>query len=277
MKIYCICVVKNEADIIKQTLSAAAAWADRIFVYDNGSTDDTVEIVRRLAATTPVVQLYKVEDRTYSRALRREPFLDFRHQCEAADWWCILDSDEIYPYSPRTFLHSVPLVYQIVWSISIQYFLTDEDLRRYQKNPSLFADDVPVEKKVRYYTANWSEARFFRYDSKLLWPEGYAFPFAGAVYPKRLPVKHYQHRSPAQLERRIAVRKAVREAGIDAFSHERSTVSWRSAVKPTAQLHFDRGDGQFVIDEALLPRLPLTARLPPRLVNSLRYWKGRMR
>lgn len=277
MKLYCICIVKNEADIVEQTLRSAATWADRVLVYDNGSTDGTVDIVRRVVADVPGVLLYKVDDCTFSRALRREPFFDYRHECDAGDWWCILDSDEIYPSSPRDFLHGVPPAYQIIWSVSIQYYLTYEDLQRYQSDSALYADDRPVEQKVRYYLANWSEARFFRYDPKLLWPEGCDFPFAGAVYPKRLPVKHYQHRSPAQLERRIAVRKAVRDAGVDAFSHERATVSWRSALKPAAQLHYDRGDGQFVIDEALLPRLPLTARLPPRLVNRLRYWKGRLR
>jgi len=35
MKIYAICLVKNEADIIAQTLMAAKSWADAVFVYDN--------------------------------------------------------------------------------------------------------------------------------------------------------------------------------------------------------------------------------------------------
>lgn len=39
MNIYAIMVVKNEIDIVESVLHAAEAWANKIFILDNGSTD----------------------------------------------------------------------------------------------------------------------------------------------------------------------------------------------------------------------------------------------
>ena len=50
MKIYAISLIKNEADIIEKNLIEASKWCDKIFVYDNGSTDGTWEIVKSLSS-----------------------------------------------------------------------------------------------------------------------------------------------------------------------------------------------------------------------------------
>lgn len=273
MKIFCICIVKNEEDIIEQTLRAAAFWADSIFVYDNGSTDDTWEKVKQLNKTKKNVMPYKTYAKPFSNSMRREPFVDFRYMCENCDWWCILDSDEIYAENPRDFLRRVPCYYQVVWSISVQFKITDEDMRQFEQKPSCYADDVPVTDKLRYYKTDWSEARFFRYDHRLIWPKRRAFPLAGAVYPKRILMKHYKHRSPIQIQRRLAVRKAANKSGVLSFRRERDDGNWRSYVTSAEEMDFDCHDGQFVVRDELMPRLPLTARLPPRLVNFCRSWK----
>jgi glycosyltransferase involved in cell wall biosynthesis len=257
MKIFCICLVKNEMDIIEQTLVAATAWSDAIFVYDNGSTDGTWEKVVNLA-----------------KSLRRNVFIDKKNEARDGDWWCFLDSDEIYIDDPRQFLAEVPQYYQAVWNASLQFFMTDEDLKRYEEDPMQFAECKPIEEKARYYLSDWSEARFFKYDRKLAWSEGEKFPYAGAIYPKRIRLKHYKYRSPQQLERRTAARRATIQSGTVSFLHERRIVDWRSHVRQAAKLDFDAHDGRFVVREELMPKLPITARLPPRLVNLLRGLKG---
>ncbi|TAM23419.1 MAG: glycosyltransferase family 2 protein, partial [Nevskiaceae bacterium] len=43
-----VCLIcKNEADRIEPCLQSVAGWADELIVFDSGSTDGTVEIVRR--------------------------------------------------------------------------------------------------------------------------------------------------------------------------------------------------------------------------------------
>lgn len=49
MKIHCVCVVKDEVDVIEQTLKAASQWSDFIYVLDNGSCDHTWEKVLNIS------------------------------------------------------------------------------------------------------------------------------------------------------------------------------------------------------------------------------------
>jgi glycosyltransferase involved in cell wall biosynthesis len=47
MKIRSICLVKDEADIVKDVITDARQWSDYNYIYDNGSTDGTTEILIR--------------------------------------------------------------------------------------------------------------------------------------------------------------------------------------------------------------------------------------
>lgn len=275
MKIFGMSLVKDEADVIAESMAAASEWIDRIIVFDNGSTDGTWEIVTAAARENPKIIPFKQDPKTFQPWLRREIFMAHRHLAEDGDWWCILDADEFYPPDARAFLEAIPAAYQIVWGAMIQYRLTDVDVARYDADPSLYAAETPLRERVRHYINSWSEARFFRHDGSLRWLEGTAFPNAGAVYPRRIPIRHYQHRSPAQLQRRIDVRQAAIRSGATTFRHERDRDSdWRQRVHKAAEMDYDRLDGTLVIREDLMPPLPVTARLPPRLVNAFRDFKS---
>jgi glycosyltransferase involved in cell wall biosynthesis len=63
MKIHALSVVKNEVDIIEDTLRAAVSWADSIYVLDNGSHDGTWEAVQKLGRELPAVVPYKQDPR----------------------------------------------------------------------------------------------------------------------------------------------------------------------------------------------------------------------
>ena len=47
MKIFGLMVLKNEGDIVGQTLEAALAWCDRIAILDNDSDDGSLDYLRR--------------------------------------------------------------------------------------------------------------------------------------------------------------------------------------------------------------------------------------
>lgn len=302
MKIHSICIVKNEGDVIEQNLIAALQWSDFIYVFDNGSTDGTWEKVLAMAQQFQQIVCYKQEACWFHYGLRCEVFNHYRSRSQDNDWWCRLDADEFYIDNPRTFLSQVPHQYQWVWGTSLEYYFTDRDLERYEENPDLYGDDVPVEKKLRYYLNDWSEARFFRYDSRLIWDLHRPWPYLGAAYPERIRLKHFQYRSPQQIQSRLNTRLKIANAG-GSFRHEARWVNsrlstnrttsrtsnaassqsttlaidtsldedfWKVRVMDSVGLNYDAGDGNYIVQEEGMKPLPSNF---PRLRNWLRPLK----
>ncbi|MEO0757938.1 MAG: glycosyltransferase family 2 protein [Cyanobacteria bacterium J06648_16] len=301
MKIHSLCIAKDEADIIEQTLRAAAVWSDSIYFYDNGSQDGTWEKVLALSEALPKIVPYRQDDRPFHNGLRGEIFNHYRQYSQPSDWWCRLDADEIYIDDPRIFLAKVPPRYTTIWSSSFQYYLSDADIVRFEQNPNAYADDVPVEQKCRYYINNWSETRFFRDRSGLVWLPDERWPaavVAARPYPIRIRLKHYQYRSPQQIQRRLDIRRAARARGSASFAHEVqtnwhastlqvtqpnqlseftsvSTTAWRDRVLPAAELNYDTHDGRYIAREDLLPSLnPVGERLRAQAKRAMRAIKG---
>ena len=271
-----MCLVKNEADIIVETLQAARQWCDFIYVFDNGSTDGTWELILDLSEeSNDQLVAYKHDPAPYRNSLLGEIFDHYRANSCEDDWWCRLDADEIYIDDPRIFLATIPDRYEVVWGAFFQYYFTNRDLALYERDPPLYSDDVPVEQKLRYYKNNWSERRFFRYRKQLTyepggesaWPRG-----LGDAYPVRIRIKHFQYRSPQQIQKRLDTRREAVSRG-RAFRHEERYVeqSWRARVADASQLEYDDFDGRYVVNEALMESLrpirhpTFTSRVKPRI------------
>src|SRR5215813_10483097 len=94
VKLYGICLVKNEDDVIAQTLTYATQYCDRIFVLDNGSTDETWHIVLRLAQQNSAIVPFEQTLQPYGDWLRAMVYNAVHGELSADDWWLILDSDE---------------------------------------------------------------------------------------------------------------------------------------------------------------------------------------
>lgn len=277
-----LCVIKNEADIIRQTLLDALRWCDQIFVLDNGSDDGSCDIVRELAGSNSRVVFAGREPGHFHDGIRAGIYNTFKSQAKYGDWWCRLDADEFHVGTPGEILASIPERYFSVWSASMSYYFTDIDLARYTADPATFADDVPVTEKCRYYLNHWSEPRFFRHDPRLRWNtlDG-GFPLAvwtRPAAPVRIPVKHFAYRSPSQIQKRLEARR-VAPGEKSTFSHEmvrdwsqsvaqirekRKFIgipgempdSWLERVVPAKALDFDAHDGILVINEDLMPVIP---------------------
>ena len=277
MRIRAFCMVKNEADVIAQSLTAAAGWCDAIYVWDNGSTDGTWKTVLALSQELPSVIPDRQDDRPFREALRRELFVDRRREAEDDDWWCVLDADEFYIDDPRVFLAEVSPPFDEVWAASFEYYFTEEDLIRFQENPSFYADDVPVEQKLRFYINNWSEPRFFRHSARLVWEKGSWPQDLGPACPRRIRLKHYQYRSPQQMQTRLETRaeplrrghfpheglpqwKAamldVGNADFSGSSHDHAALRWTDRVLDSSMLIEDTPGGDYVIVEEALPPIP---------------------
>lgn len=269
-RIFGICLVKNEADMLALTLRRAAEWADRIFVYDNGSTDGTWELAQSLASE--VIVPWKQTDAPFQDGLRSDVFHAFQHEARPDDWWCRLDADEIYIDRPREFLARIPRPYHVVWGLPITYYLTQDDLERVDFSQ-------PIETRLaelRHYRVPSSEIRFLRHRTGLNWTGEMSWPrHAGPVWPERIRFRHYQYRSPAQLEQRVRDR-------LGAMAHLPEDYWWNAYRRGVAALiarkeecQFDDGSGEFQYDEAALPRLrPSRPRFWAQYVlHTLRLWK----
>lgn len=216
MKIFAISVVKNEADVIKYNLLEAAKWADKIFVLDNGSGDNTWEIVKSLKSEKIIP--WKSEDKAFYDGIRAEVYHEFKHLADAGDWWCFrLDADEFYADNPVEFLTRVSSKYHFVATDTIHFKLTSQDL---EEGLCLDDSDNNVDYIKYYESKTWSEARFFRHRKDMIWEVGGELPkHMGILSPDRIKVKHYQYRSLKQIERRIATRTEAIKSGFVGWDH----------------------------------------------------------
>lgn len=229
MKIFGICLIKNEADIIAYSLNEHSKWADYIFVYDNGSTDNTWQIVNDLAKTNPKIVPFKSEAKPFRDGLRAEVFNAYKHLASPGDWWCIrCDSDEFYIDNPRDFLKKVNFLYHVVLSMHFEYQLCEEDLL--EKNYDNLGVDEIVNSLKYYNKKVTSETRFIRHRNRLVWPETEGYPRnKGVIFKKKIRLKHFQYRSPSQIENRIVIRRQARESGYKYFGKDMAN-NWKDLI-----------------------------------------------
>lgn len=240
MKIFGICLIKNEEDIIAHSLQHHTSWADYVFVYDNGSTDRTWEIVQEEAQKNPKIVPFKSEARPFRDGLRAEVFNAYKHLAEEGDWWCIgCDPDEFYIDDPRTFLPAIKAKYHVVTTIHFEYRLTVEDISKLDFN----VDIARQLKQLKYYhKKQTSEIRFVKHRKRLTWPEeGYGiFKHKGILSPDKIKVKHYQYRTPQQIKNRIRIRTEAYQQGCQFFKRD-AVDSWKEKLVPREECIYDNG------------------------------------
>jgi hypothetical protein len=206
MKLNAICIIKNEVDIIADTLDYALMFCDTIYVFDNASTDGSWELICEKADLDPRIVIAAHTDEIYRNQFRNRVYNMFNHNFSASDWWYILDADEMLIEDPRPMLlkamqHNKNQMR--VWQA--QFYFTDKDLAVYNnENKSL-----PVPKRRRYYRINWREPRFFINSPHQKWPEGISGkvpPFCNRLYRPSPICRHYAHRTPEQIKMRHEIR-----------------------------------------------------------------------
>ncbi len=91
---WAVAMVRDEADIIEQTVTRMLGQVDHVLVADNGSTDGTREILERLD-----VELIDDPEPGYYQS-RKMTALAARAAAAGADWIVPMDADEVW-YSPH--------------------------------------------------------------------------------------------------------------------------------------------------------------------------------
>jgi hypothetical protein len=270
VRIFATLLVKNEQDVIEETVLAALSWCDVVYAHDTGSTDETWTLILGLAESHSQVVPFKREEVQFDDNLRSETFDLYCSDGREGDWWCPLDADEIYIDDPRSFLARVDAEHGVVWSSCYEFMFTEQDLEQHDRDPDSFSN-LPIEDRLTYYANTWSEPRFYRYRSDQVWA-GRPSPM-GQSHPLRIRYKHYQYRSPEQIQQRLDTRAHAVSAGH--FVHEQRAhwaryskraaelhsegyagpQSWEERIVDSSTLHRYLGDGRFVADEAALPAI----------------------
>ncbi len=241
MKIFAIMIVKNESDIIQSALASARVWADKIYVMDNGSSDGTWEIIQSMADETIVP--VKQDFRPFRDDMRAEIFERYRAEATDEDWWAFsLDADEFYVDDPRKFLKSIPQKYHVVAKKSLDYVITKEDVNEYA-----FTGDFEIDKEhIKYLKKRcWCEYRFFRHRDSIRWKQGrnlHQPSPVGVLAPNRILVKHYQFRSPIQIQKRLDTRNAIQKGNTNIFQHITQT-DWLETLETRNNCILDSGGG----------------------------------
>jgi glycosyltransferase involved in cell wall biosynthesis len=211
MKFVALLPVRDEADIIAQCLQHALHWADAIYVFDTGSIDDTWEIVRDFAARDKRVVPIRREPVYFSETrLRGYMFHVARQQMWDGDWFLRLDADEFHHIAPPDFVKNCMRKHETVgYHQYYDFRLLQSEVDAWDRGEETLQDrQRPIEeRRRRYIVSDYSEPRLCRYRSTMQWPPTVSFPFnAGFVARERLPIRHYPHRDPLQLERRCRLR-----------------------------------------------------------------------
>jgi glycosyltransferase involved in cell wall biosynthesis len=211
MKFVVLLPVRDEADIIEQTLWHGLRWADEIYVFDTGSVDRTWEIVHDVAAREKRVILLRKEPVYFSETrLRSYMFHVARQQMRDGDWFLRVDADEFHQIPPPEFVKEHMRKHEtIAYHQYYDFRLLQSEVDAWNRGEETIADRArPIEDRRRHYTVSaYSEPRLCRYRSTMRWPMTVSFPFnAGYVARERLPIRHYPYRDPVQLERRCRLR-----------------------------------------------------------------------
>jgi Glycosyl transferase family 2 len=267
MRFHALLPVRDEADIIGQSLRHLLAWADAVYVFDTGSVDDTWDIVGDLAATDDRMRLLGRDPVFFSETrLRGWMFHQARRHMQDGDWFLRVDADEFHHVPPPEFVQTRLRPHEtIVFHQYYDFRLTAAEVQAWQAGKETLADRArPVEQRRRSFTVSaYSEPRLCRYRATMRWPPTVSFPYnAGFRARARLPIRHYPHRDPVQLEQRCRLRAAMmadaenRRHWTRPDQHHWSNSDWQSFIMPD-----DHPDLQHWQSGAPLPEFRFTAHL----------------
>jgi hypothetical protein len=176
------------------------------------------------------------------------------HQARAnmrnGDWFLRVDADEFHAIAPPEFVRTRLKKHEtIAWHQYYNFQLTDSEARAWAEGRETIADrQRPIEERRRWFIPSlYSEPRLCRYRETMRWPATVSFPFnAGFVARARLPIRHYPHRDPAQLERRCRLRAIMLADAENRANwehpdlHHWSEKEWRKFIAPDAapEMHY---------------------------------------
>lgn len=210
-------LVRDEADILPESIPHYLSWLDGLYVMDLGSSDDTWQVLRDLAARDSRLVLHATRNLVFQEGLRAILFDAYRDRFRDGDWIVKADADEFYDVPPPAFIRDQVRPCESCVYVQWYYFrLTSVEVEPLEQGVVSMAEERrrPIAARRRYYKMpSHAEPRLFRYRSTMRWPAWNAFPYdLGVIARARIPVRHYPHRDPWQMAARYRLRSAMMAA-----------------------------------------------------------------
>jgi len=247
MRLHGILLTRDDDDIVGECVSHALTWCDALYVLDTGSSDATRDIVATAAASDNRVIRVNENWRPLlmESGLRGYVFAKCRHRATAGDWFAQVDVDEFYHTHPRQFIQErLHRRETAVWNLTYEFRLTEAEVLDWHAGRETLADRCrPIAERRRWYhVLRHSEPRMFRYRPTMQWPPSIAYPYnTGYVARERIPIRHYPHRDPRQLEKRWLLRTLLASRSDPNWKHwqQPDWSGWVAKLGDTGLRHWD--------------------------------------
>lgn len=212
LKIVATLIVRDEDDVIYETLDEIKKYTDNIIVLDGGSEDNTVDIVSKFRG----VALHKVKSgNNWDHAGERQILLDLA-LAEGADWIITLDADEIYHTNPIDVIEQAEAEGANLVRCEVpQFFFTEKELA--EGTLQTENEALSVQQRRKWYSWGWTECVIFKAvpgvtylpeknNGRIRRPPGFTIdpPIEASVRPI---LKHYQYRSLRQYGKKMKTRR----------------------------------------------------------------------
>ena len=189
-----VTMVKDEADVVEQTVGRMLAQVDRVYALDNGSMDGTSEILDRLG-----VMVLEDPELGYYQAKKLSALADDVRR-DGAEWVIPFDADELWMCDGRIadLLEGLPDDAMVAEATVFDHVATAHDIGDDPVERMVYrrADPVPL-RKVACRAVEGLEIHQGNHGAN----------FPDVRYPLRvtgeLEVRHFPYRSPEQFIRKV--------------------------------------------------------------------------
>jgi glycosyltransferase involved in cell wall biosynthesis len=205
-------VVRNEGDILGQTLRAAVAQLDGLLVVDCGSHDGSIEIIREIAANEPKLILAGCLRNQHPDEARAVLWSQARQYATARDWWVIIDADEFLEEGFREKIEQAAARgADHLFSAHANFYYTESERQDWLSGRESLANrSRPITERRRYYRMQTSMPRIFRNLPWLRWSvKDYLPGRLARAGSEQVIYRHYQYRDLPQIEQRVMTRQSL--------------------------------------------------------------------
>jgi glycosyltransferase involved in cell wall biosynthesis len=254
-------MIRNEADIIAQSVPHACAVCDILLAVDCGSDDGSLELLEGLADHHPnLILAGTLHDRTPDEARCRLWRL-LRWHTSWSTWWVFIDADEFIESDLReTLAQAGRAGADHLFSRHANFYYTESELKRWVLGEETIADRPRrISERRHFYVMATSMPRAFRNLPWVVWNEQEYFPRVSCPARERILYRHYQYRDWDQIWRRVETRRQAPERMLRDNPHWRIDDPVKNISSDSDPRLIEWKLGEPFQEDPLMPRLTVSA------------------